>query len=91
MDPLTLKSLSSLFVYGPLGVLSALGFFLYFWNARRSREDLKAALKKNEELSAKLYEVSIAAIHADVDHSKAYEPLERFFDSVIKAVVERKQ
>ncbi|MBU1891234.1 hypothetical protein KJ782_07190 [Patescibacteria group bacterium] len=91
MDPLALKGLSSLFVYGPLGVLAVLGFFLYFWNSRKADADRKEALKKNEELSAKLYEVSLAAIQADVQHSKAYEPLERFFDSVIKAVVEKKQ
>ena len=86
MDALTVKVLGSLYVYGPLGVLAILGFILYFLQLRRT----DAALEKNEELSAKLYEVSFAAIQADVEHSKAYEPLERFFDALLLAVVERK-
>jgi hypothetical protein len=86
MEPATLKILSSLYVYGPLGVLAILGFLLYFLQVKKTDE----ARKKNEELSEKLYEVSLASIQADVEHSKAYEPLEKFFDAVLKAVVERK-
>ena len=85
MDPATLKALSSLYVYGPLGVLAMLGFVLFFMQMRKT----DAIRKKNEELSEKLYEVSLAAIQSDVAHSKAYEPLEKFFDAVLKAVVER--
>jgi len=86
MEPATLKALSSLYVYGPLGILAALGFVLYFLQVRKT----DAMMKRNEELSEKLYEVSLASIQADVDHSRAYEPLEKFFDAVLRAVVERK-
>jgi uncharacterized membrane protein len=86
MEPATLKLLGSLYVYGPLGVLAILGFLLYFLQVKKTDE----ARKKNEELSEKLYEVALAAIQSDVEHSKAYEPLEKFFDAVLKAVVERK-
>lgn len=85
MEPATLKLLASLYVYGPLGILSILGFLLYFLQVKKTDE----ARKKNEELSEKLYEVSLASIQADVAHSKAYGPLEKFFDAVLKAVVER--
>jgi hypothetical protein len=86
MEPATLKALASLYVYGPLGVLAILGFLLYFLQTKKTDE----TRKKNEELSEKLYEVSLASIQADVEHSKAYEPLEKFFDAVLKAVIERK-
>lgn len=87
MEPATIKLLSSLYVYGPLGILAILGFLLYFLQVKKT----EAAQKRNEELSEKLYEVSLASIQADVEHSKAYEPLEKFFDAVLRAVVERKQ
>ena len=83
MDPTTLKMLSSLYVYGPLGILAGLGFILYFLQVKKT----DAVQKRKDEQSEKLYEVSLAAIQADVEHSRAYEPLEKFFDAVLKAVV----
>jgi len=86
MEPTAIKMLSSLYVYGPLGVLAVLGFLLYFLQARKT----DTAQKKCEALSEKLYEVSLASIQADVEHSKAYEPLEKFFDAILQAVVRSK-
>lgn len=79
MEPAALKALSSLYVYGPLGVLSALGFFLFFLERRRVRE-----------LTDKLSELSSASIRADMEHTKAYEAMERALDSTTRLLAEKK-
>lgn len=79
MEPTALKALSSLYVYGPLGVLSVLGFLLFFLERKRVRE-----------LTDKLSELSGASIKADMEHTKAYEAMERALDSTTKLLAERK-
>lgn len=78
MDPATVKMLFQLGTYGPLGIMAALGFLLYMFERR-----------KNDKLSEKLIEVSIASIQAAAEHSKAYGPLEKVFDRAIEALSER--
>lgn len=73
-------------VYGPLGLLSGIGFVLYYLEQKK----VTLERKRNEELAQKLYEVSLAGIQADIEHSKSYEPMERFFDSMLKAMTESK-
>lgn len=85
MDPTLIKTLSSLYVYGPLGILSALGFLLYFMERKKTDEERK----KSDELSEKLYEVSVNAIKADMEHSEAYKAIEKMFDILLKNIVER--
>lgn len=91
MEPLAIKALSSLFAYGPLGILAALGFVLYFLQTRKTDAVQKSKDELSEKLSEKLYEVSSAAILADEKHSQAYVSLEKFFDAVLKAIVEKKE
>lgn len=74
-----IKLVTFVTVYGPLGVLSALGFVLFFLE----RKVVAQLRKKNEELANKLYEVSIENIKSDMEHSKAYAHFEKTFDVAI--------
>lgn len=82
MDPATAKILIQLGTYGPLGLMSALFFILYWLQKKETREQRD----KNEELAEKLHETAMASIQADIEHSKAYDPLERVMDSAIKTL-----
>ena len=79
MDGATIKLLVQLGTYGPLGIMAALGFVLFMLERR-----------KNEKLTDKLLEVSIASIQTAAEHSKAYAPLERVFDRAIDVLSEQK-
>jgi len=79
MDAATIKLLVQLGTYGPLGIMSALGFMLFILERR-----------KNEKLTEKLLEVSIASIKAAEEHSKAYSPLERVFDRAIDVLSDQR-
>ena len=80
MEPTAIKMLSSLYVYGPLGVLSVLGFLLFFLERKRT-----------QVLTDKLSELSCESIKADIEHSKAYETLERTLDITTKLLIESRQ
>lgn len=79
MDPATVKLLVQLGTYGPLGIMAALGFLLFIFERR-----------KNEKLTEKLLEVSLASIQAASEHSKAYAPLERVFDRAIDVLADQR-
>lgn len=79
MDPAVGKTLFQLGTYGPLGIMAVLFFILYWWERKR-----------NETLSDKLYEVSLASIKADMEHSKAYDNIEKTFDAALKLLAERR-
>lgn len=79
MEPAAIKALSSLYVYGPLGILSILGFLLFFLERKRVWE-----------LTEKLTELSSASIKADMEHTKAYEAMERTQESTLRILAERK-
>jgi hypothetical protein len=79
MDPTAIKALSSLYVYGPLGILAVLGFILFFLERKRVTE-----------LTDKLSELSNASIKADMEHTKTYEAMERVMEGTMRVLVERK-
>lgn len=66
MEPVTLKALASLYVYGPLGVLSVLGFLLFFMERKRS-------IKLND----RIIEMSADMIKSEMGHGEAIRNLER--------------
>ena len=78
MEPAALKLLSSLYVYGPLGILAALGFLLFFLERRQTHL-----------LVDKLTELSTASIRADMEHTKAYEAMERTQESTLRLLAGR--
>ena len=79
------KLLFQLGTYGPLGIMSALFFILFI----SQKKDTALEREKADKLSEKLYELGMASIRADMEHSKAYEPMERIMDAAIKALSER--
>jgi len=79
MDPSVGKMLFQLGTYGPLGIMAVLFFLLYVWEKKR-----------NEKLSDKLYEVSLTSIKADMEHSKAFDNIEKTFDAALKLLTERR-
>jgi len=86
MDPTLIKVLIQLGTYGPLGIMSGLFLVLFFLERKKT----EAERKKVDELASKLHEVSLASIKADMEHSKAYEPMEKIFDAALRLLSERK-
>jgi hypothetical protein len=84
MDPATAKILIQIGTYGPLGLMAALGFWLFFLERKRTAEERK----RNEELSTKLHELALESIRSDTEHSKAYGPLEKVFDKAIDVLAD---
>lgn len=85
MDSSLIKILIQLGTYGPLGIMSVLFFVLFLMERKRTEVERT----KVDELAAKLHEVSMASIRADVEHSKAYEPMEKIFDAAIRRLSEK--
>lgn len=79
METAGLKLVTVLTVYGPLGVLAALGFVLYFLE----RRFVTQMQKRNEDLANKLYDLSVENIKSDMEHSRAYAQFEKTFDVAI--------
>lgn len=69
MDPQFIKTLFQLGTYGPLGIMAALGFWLFLLER-----------KKTVELTAKLIEFAKASVLADAEHTKAMEALGNLYD-----------
>ena len=65
--------------HGPLGIMAAIGFILFLMERR-----------KNEQLTDKLLEVSIAGIRAAEEHSKAYGQLEKVFDKAVDVLTSQR-
>lgn len=86
MDATLVKVLIQLGTYGPLGIMSVLFVILFFLERKKT----EAERKKVDELASKLHEVSLASIKADMEHSKAYEPMEKIFDAALRLLAERK-
>lgn len=87
MDTHLVKLLIQLGTYGPLGIMSVLFVILFFLERRKT----EAERQKVDELASKLHEVSLASIKADMEHSKAYEPMEKIFDAALRLLSEKKE
>ena len=74
------KLLAALAAYGP-GFVVAVIFIVFYWLER----------KKSEEMATKLQELAVASIKADLEHTKAYESLEKAFNAAVKALADRRQ
>ena len=85
MDAAAAKALIQLGTYGPLGVMVVLFFILYWFQ----KEETQKERDRNTALQEKLHELSIISIKADMEHSKAYEPMEKVMDAAIKALAEK--
>jgi uncharacterized membrane protein YfhO len=79
MEPTLAKALLMLANYGP-GFVVAVIFIIFYWLER----------KKSEKMAEKLQELAVASIKADLEHTKAYESLERAFDAAVKALADRR-
>lgn len=86
MDPALAKILIQLGTYGPLGLMCVLFVILFFLERKKT----EAEREKVDALANKLHEVSLASIKADMEHSKAYEPMEKIFDAALRLLAERK-
>lgn len=86
MDTHLIKVLIQLGTYGPLGVMVVLFVILFFMERKKT----EAERQKVDELASKLHEVSLASIKADMEHSKAYEPMEKIFDAALRLLAEKK-
>lgn len=81
------KILFQLGTYGPLGIMCILFFALFMMERKKTELERQ----KVDELAAKLHEVSLASIKADVEHSKAYEPMEKIFDAAITLLADKRR
>lgn len=86
MDTHLVKVLIQLGTYGPLGIMSVLFVVLFFLERKKT----EAEREKVDALANKLHEVSLASIKADMEHSKAYEPMEKIFDAALRLLSEKK-
>ncbi len=73
------KILAILASYGPGFVVAAIFITLYLLER-----------KKSEAMAEKLTELSVASIRADLEHTRAYESLEKVFNSAIQALSNRR-
>jgi len=87
MDTTLIKLLVQLGTYGPLGIMVVLFVSLFFMERRKTDTERK----KVDDLANKLHEVSLASIRADMEHSKAYEPMEKIFDAALRLLSEKKE
>jgi hypothetical protein len=80
MEAALAKALQMLSAYGP-GFIVAVVFIIFYWLER----------KKSEQMAEKLQELAVASIKADLEHSKAYESLEKVFNSAVQALSSRRR
>ena len=73
------KVLAALASYGP-GFVVAVIFIIFYWLER----------KKSEKMAEKLQELAVASIKADLEHTKAYESLEKAFNAAVQALANRR-
>lgn len=67
--------ITKLVEYGPGFVVA--GLFVALFMIER---------KKNEKLSEKLYDLGLASLKSDLEHTKAYESMEKTLDVLAKAL-----
>jgi len=79
MEAALAKALALLASYGPGFVVAAIFVVLYLMER-----------KKSEQMAEKLTELSVASIRADLEHTRAYESLEKVFNSAIQALAHRR-
>ena len=80
MEAALTKVLAVLASHGP-GFLVAVIFIILYLLER----------KKSETMAEKLTELSVESIKADLEHTKAYESLEKVFNSAIQALTNRRR
>jgi hypothetical protein len=79
MEAALTKILGVLASYGP-GFVVAVIFIIFYWLER----------KKSEAMAEKLQELAVASIKADLEHTKAYESLEKAFNAAVQALANRR-
>jgi hypothetical protein len=79
METALTKILAALASYGP-GFVVATVFIIFYWLER----------KKSEKMAEKLQELAVASIKADLEHTKAYESLEKAFNAAVQALADRR-
>lgn len=79
MEPALTTALKALSAYGP-GFVVAVIFIIFYWLER----------KKSEKMAEKLQELAVASIKADLEHTKAYESLEKSFNAAVRALADRR-
>jgi hypothetical protein len=79
MEAALTKVLAVLASYGPGFVVAAI-FIIFYWLER----------KKSEKMAEKLQELAVASIKADLEHTKAYESLEKAFNAAVHALADRR-
>ena len=79
MEAALAKALQILASYGPGFVVAAIFIILYLLERRKS-----------EQMAEKLTELAVTSIRADLEHTKAFESLEKVFNSAITALSNRR-
>lgn len=79
MEAALAKALALLASYGPGFVVAAIFVALYLMER-----------KKSEKMAEKLTELSVESIKADLEHTRAYDSLEKVFNSAIQALSSRR-
>jgi hypothetical protein len=79
MEAALTKILAILASYGPGFLVAAIFIILYLLER-----------KKSEKMADKLTELSVASIRADLEHTRAYESLEKVFSSAIQVLSNRR-
>ena len=79
MEAVIPKLLQALAAYGPGFVVAAIFLVLYLLERKQSTA-----------LAEKLQELAVASMKADLEHTKAYESLEKVFNSAIQALTPRR-
>jgi hypothetical protein len=79
MEAALVKALQILASYGPGFVVAAIFIILYLMER-----------KKSEQMAEKLTELSVESIKADLEHTRAFDSLEKVFNSAIQALSSRR-
>lgn len=79
MEATLTQILKALAAYGP-GFIVAVIFVIFYWLER----------KKSEQMAEKLQELAVASIKADLEHTRAYESLEKAFNAAVHALADRR-
>jgi hypothetical protein len=79
MEAALAKALALLASYGPGFVVAAIFVALYLMER-----------KKSEKMAEKLTELSVESIKADLEHTRAFDSLEKVFNSAIQALSSRR-
>ena len=78
MDPAIAKTLFQLGTYGPLGIMVAIGFMLFFMERKRNDR----MQDKQDELAGKLHDLAMASIKSDMEHTRVNEVNVKVLESI---------